>query len=291
MKELLIISGKGGTGKTTVLGSFAALARNQVLADADVDAPNLHLLLSPEPKDERPYSGAGLAIVDEALCIECGRCDEVCEFDAVRNHKVDPNRCEGCGTCALICPANAITMHPQITGHVYISSTRFGLLAHARLHAGAEASGRLVTEVRDVARKLATEQEADLILTDGSPGIGCPVIASLSGVDVALAVTEPTPSGVHDLRRVLAVSAHFGVPTGVCINKWDLNPTLADKIEREATEMKAKPMGRIPFDEDISNAIAEGMPVVEHSKGEGATAITNLWHEMVEFGAFDGQEG
>jgi MinD superfamily P-loop ATPase len=284
MKELLVISGKGGTGKTTVLGSFAALAQNAVLADADVDAPNLHLLLAPEVLQETPFSGAGLAVVDESLCTECGRCDQVCEFAAVTDHHVDDRRCEGCGLCALVCPAGAITMQPQVTGRLYLSRTRYGPLAHARLLAGAESSGKLVTQVRRLARATAEESRADLILTDGSPGIGCPVIASLSGVDAALAVTEPTPSGLHDLERVLRVAAHFRVPTAISVNKWDINADLAEEIERLAGTMGAAVVARIPFDEEVADATAEGVPVVEAYTGPAAKAIRSLWLDITENG-------
>lgn len=282
MKELLVISGKGGTGKTTVVGSFAAIARSKVLADADVDAPNLHLLLSPQTQEEAEYRGARLAVIDEAACTECGRCEEVCEFAAVRDSRVDPRRCEGCGTCAVVCPARAISMHPQVTGRLFVSGTRFGPLAHARLLAGAEASGRLVTEVRQLARRVAVEHSADLILTDGSPGIGCPVIASLSGVDAALAVTEPTPSGLHDLDRVLQVAAHFRVAAAVCVNKWDINPDLTQRIERLAGEMGAAPVGRIPFDESVAEATAQGIPLLEWGDSAAAQAVRQLWSAVVE---------
>jgi len=284
VKELLIISGKGGTGKTTVLGSFAVLAQNKVLADADVDAPNLHLLLSPQPVEEKDYSGAKLAVIDEAECTQCGRCEEVCEFAAIRDLRVDERRCEGCGTCALICPVQAITMNDQVTGRLCLSDTRYGPLAHARLLAGAEASGKLVAEVRELARRVAVERGADLILTDGSPGIGCPVIASLSGVDATLAVTEPTPSGLHDLERVLLVAAHFQVRSGVCVNKWDINPQLTEEIERLARAMGAMPLGRIPFDEAVAESTAEGIPVVEAADSAAARAIRNLWADVGENG-------
>jgi MinD superfamily P-loop ATPase len=280
VKELLIISGKGGTGKTTVIGSFAVLAQNKVLCDADVDAPNLHLLLAPQALEEKDYCGAKLALIDEAKCIDCGRCEEVCQFAAIRDHRVNPNRCEGCGTCALICPADAITMNDQVTGRLYLSETNYGPLAHARLLAGAEASGKLVTEVREVARRVAVERGADLILTDGSPGIGCPVIASLSGVDAAIAVTEPTPSGLHDLGRVLEVAAHFRVPTAVCVNKWDINAAMTEQIERMASSMGATPLGRIPFDETLAESTAEGVPLVAWKDCPASRALTALWAEV-----------
>jgi MinD superfamily P-loop ATPase len=280
VKELVIISGKGGTGKTTVLGSFAVLAENKVLADADVDAPNLHLLLSPRPVEEKDYCGAGLAVIDEGRCTQCGRCQEVCQFGAVKEFEIDPLRCEGCGTCALVCPVQAITMKEQITGRLYLSETKYGPLAHARLLAGAEASGKLVTEVREVARRVAVERGADLILTDGSPGIGCPVIASLSGVDAAIAVTEPTPSGLHDLGRVLEVAAHFRVPTAVCVNKWDINAAMTEQIERMASSMGATPLGRIPFDETLAESTAEGVPLVAWKDCPASRALTALWAEV-----------
>jgi len=280
MKELLVISGKGGTGKTTVVGSFAALARDAALADADVDAPNLHLLLAPQIREERPYSGAELAAVDEDACTRCGRCEEVCRFAAVRGHQVDARRCEGCGVCALVCPAGAITMRPQTSGRIFVSDTRYGPLTHARLLAGAEATGRLVTEVRRLARQTADRAGAHLLLTDGSPGIGCPVIASLAGVDAALVVTEPSPSGIHDLQRVLQVAAHFRVPAAVCVNKWDINPEVADQAAECARSAGACVLGRVPFDEAVSAAISEGIPLVEASTGPAARAVEALWDRM-----------
>ena len=285
MKELLVISGKGGTGKTTVVGSFAALAPFKVLADADVDAPNLHLLLAPDQLEESPYSGSDLASVDRKACTECGRCTDLCEFEAIRNGVVDARRCEGCGTCALVCPVDAIGMAPQTTGRVYLSSTRFGPLVHAQLMAGAEASGKLVTQVRQRARAAAEQRHVDLILTDGSPGIGCPVIASLSGVDAALIVSEPTPSGLHDLGRVLQVAAHFGVPTAVSVNKWDINADLTRAIERLSIALGATTLTRIPFDPAVVDATVAATPVVEWAYGEASKAVRALWKDVASWGA------
>jgi MinD superfamily P-loop ATPase len=281
VKQFLVISGKGGTGKTTVLGSFAVLARNKVLADADVDAPNLHLLLQPETISEDDYTGARLAVMDPDRCTQCGLCEQHCRFAAISDLRIDPRRCEGCGVCALACPVDAITMQEQVSGRICVSRTRHGPLVHARLLAGAEASGKLVTQVREQATRIAREQGHDLILIDGSPGIGCPVIASLAGVDAALAVTEPTPSGLHDLRRVLQVAAHFRVPTTVCVNKWDINPGLSDEIERVADSLGAKPVGRIPFDEQVAEATAEGVPLLEYAgDGPARAAIERLWRAV-----------
>jgi MinD superfamily P-loop ATPase len=280
MKELVVISGKGGTGKTTVVGSFAVLARDKVLADADVDAPNLHLLLSPSVVRNEEYQGAKLALTDEDRCTLCGRCQEVCAFGAIEDLRVIARRCEGCGTCALVCPVQAITMQEQVTGRVFVSDTRYGPLVYARLSPGAEASGRLVTQVRRTAQAIAAEQQASIVLVDGSPGIGCPVIASLTGADAALVVTEPTPSGLHDLTRVLQVAAHFRVPAGVCVNKWDINEEMAITIEDAGRRFGATPVGRVPFDESVVEAVAKGVPVVEFSDGLAARAIRELWRNL-----------
>jgi len=282
MKQLLIISGKGGTGKTTVLGSFAVLAQDEVLADADVDAPNLHLLLHPKVLREEDYVGAKSPVKDDERCTECGLCEQHCRFDAITDLRINLRRCEGCGVCALVCPAAAISMQDEVTGKVYLSETRYGPLVHARLLAGAEASGKLVTQVREQAKEAAARSGSDLILIDGSPGIGCPVIASLAGVDAALAVTEPTPSGLHDLRRVLQVAAHFGVPAAVCVNKWDINPELTEEVEQVAREMGAPPLGRIPFDEAVAASTAEGVPLVEFvANGPARKAVVGLWEGII----------
>jgi MinD superfamily P-loop ATPase len=281
MKQLLIISGKGGTGKTTVLGSFAALAQNKVLADADVDAPNLHLLLQPKVLREEDYVGIKSPVKDEEKCTECGLCEQHCRFNAITDLRINLRRCEGCGVCALVCPVEAISMQDEVTGKIYLSETRYGPMVHARLLAGAEASGKLVTQVRERAQKMAAREGIGLVLIDGSPGIGCPVIASLAGVDAALAVTEPTPSGLHDLRRVLQVAAHFNVPTTVCVNKWDINPELTEEIEQVGQEMGAPPLGRIPFDEGVADSTAEGLPLVEFvADGPARKAIVELWERV-----------
>jgi len=282
MKQLLIISGKGGTGKTTVLGSFAALAQNKVLADADVDAPNLHLLLQPKVLREEDYVGIKSPVKDDEKCTKCGLCEQHCRFDAITDLRINLRRCEGCGVCALVCPVEAISMQDEVTGTVYLSETRYGPMVHARLLAGAEASGKLVTQVRERAKETAARLASDLILIDGSPGIGCPVIASLAGVDAALAVTEPTPSGLHDLRRVLQVAAHFSVPAAVCVNKWDINPELTEEIEQAARGMNATPLGRIPFDEAVADSTAEGVPLVEFvADGPARKAVMELWETII----------
>lgn len=281
MKELLVISGKGGTGKTTVLGSFAVLSESKVLADADVDAPNLHLLLAPQMRSEEEYIGAAFAVMNAESCTGCGLCEQSCRFGAISDLEINPRRCEGCGVCAVVCPAGAIAMREEPTGRIFVSDTRYGPLIHARLNPAAEASGKLVTQVRERARRLAGDAGAELILTDGSPGIGCPVIASLAGVDYALVVTEPTPPGRHDMERVLQVAAHFGVPAGLCVNKWDLNPQLAEEIEQVGEAAGALPLARIPFDDAVAESTVEGVPLVEHaSDGLARAAIVDLWQAV-----------
>ena len=282
MSELVIISGKGGTGKTTVIGSFAALARDKVLADGDVDAPNLHLLLQPKIGRQEDYVGAQLAVLDPARCTECGLCETHCEFGAITDLKIDPRRCEGCGVCAFVCPVDAIEMRDEVTGRLYVSDTRFGPLVHARLLAGAEASGKLVTHVRNCAQEVAKERNVDRILVDGSPGIGCPVIASLAGVDAALVVTEPTPSGLHDLKRVIQVAMHFNVRTAVCVNKWDINADLTAEIEAAASAVGAQPVGRIPFDEAVADSTALGVPLVEMDRSPAAAAVEEVWERLAQ---------
>ena len=218
MKEIVILSGKGGTGKTTIVGSFAALAERKVLADCDVDAADLYLLLSPSRKQKSEFWSGQVAVINEEKCTQCDLCQELCRFDAIIDFKIDPVSCEGCGFCSHICPVEAITMRENMAGHWFISETKYGPLVHARLGIAQENSGKLVAVVRQQAKKIAENEGADLIISDGPPGIGCPVISSLSGVSLALLVTEPTLSGMHDLERVLGVCHHFGIPALVCIN-------------------------------------------------------------------------
>ncbi|GAH59822.1 unnamed protein product, partial [marine sediment metagenome] len=212
MKEVVVLSGKGGTGKTSIAASFAALAQSKVLVDCDVDAADLHLLLEPQIKEENEFWSGQVASIDKERCTECGLCQEVCRFGAIKDYVVDEISCEGCELCSQICPVDAITMRPCMAGHWFISDTRYGALVHARLGIAEENSGKLVTLVRNNARLIAKKGELDYIISDGPPGIGCPVIASLSGANLALLVTEPTLSGIHDLERVIGVCRHFGIP-------------------------------------------------------------------------------
>lgn len=277
MPEIVVLSGKGGTGKTSLVGSLAALAKGKVLADCDVDAADLHLLLKPLVKEENEFWSGQVAFIDEDKCTQCGLCQELCRFDAIKDYKVDPVACEGCGFCSHVCPEEAITMRENMSGHWFISDTRYGPLVHARLGIAQENSGKLVAQVRQEARRIAEEQRLEYIISDGPPGIGCPVISSLSGASLALMVTEPTLSGIHDLERVLSVCRHFGVPTTVCINKHDLNEENSRCIEGYCKEQGIGVVAKIPFDNAVTEAIVRGIPVVEYTDGVVSREIEELW--------------
>jgi MinD superfamily P-loop ATPase len=284
MKELVIISGKGGTGKTSVTGSFAALAKNAVLADCDVDAADLHLLLQPDVREEHDFYSGHEAVIREADCTGCGLCAEFCRFDAVTPKNgifcIDPVACEGCGVCVKFCPAEAIDFPDALCGKWFVSKTRHGRMVHARLGIAAENSGKLVSTVRQQARQVATALQSDWLIIDGPPGTGCPVIASITGVDAVLVVTEPTLSGEHDLLRVLQLTRHFEIPAFISVNKWDINPGMTERIEGAAAEAGATVLERIPYDASITKAQIQGLSVVEHNDGPAATAIKNLWEKL-----------
>lgn len=278
MKELIVLSGKGGTGKTSVMASFAALAENIVLVDCDVDAADLHLVLSPRIEQENEFWSGEVAYIDGEECNECGLCQKLCRFDAIKDFKVDPISCEGCGFCAQICPVGAVDMCQNMAGHWFIAHTKYGTLVHARLGIAQENSGKLVSIVRQQAKLIAAKESAEHILSDGPPGIGCPVISSISGADAALVVTEPTLSGIHDLERVLGVCRHFGIPSAVCINKCDLNEEKAQRIQDYCSSHGIEVAGRIPFDEVVIEALVQRLPVVEYSPGcSVAREIEKVW--------------
>lgn len=290
-KEMTVISGKGGTGKTTVTVSFAVLSQNQVLADNDVDAADLHLLLAPQVRESHPFFGGVKARVDPGTCTGCGRCAAACHFDAIRfdgpgnsmiesTYRIDPLSCEGCGFCVMVCPVQAIQTEEGITGHWYVSRTDYGPMVHARLGIAEENSGRLVTQVRHRASDLATELHAEQILGDGPPGTGCPVIASVSGADLVLIVTEPTVSGVHDMERVLDLAAHFRVPALVIINKADLNMEQATRIEDISRQRNSRVIARIPFDKTVNDALMAGKPVVQYGQSAAADAMRSAWKDV-----------
>ena len=297
MKQITIISGKGGTGKTTLVASFAALAENTVIADCDVDAPDLHLLLHPEIVKREEFKGLKVAVMDKTKCIECGRCEEACRFNAISynasgvdardgdfftdvtksGYTVNPARCEGCGVCVFVCDQEAITLTERVSGYAFISKTKYGTMAHAQLNIAEESSGKLVTVVRNNAQRVAEEEGSELILIDGSPGIGCPVIASLTGVDLALVITEPTMSGLHDLERILDVTRHFGIASVVCINKYNINEENSRRITGFCKERGVTIAKNIPYDPVVTRAMVAAMPVVEFSVGAVSDAIKEIW--------------
>jgi MinD superfamily P-loop ATPase len=283
VKEIVVLSGKGGTGKTTVLGCLAVLASSKVLVDCDVDAADLHLLLNPIPRQENEFRSGVKARADSDLCIGCGTCEELCQFGAVSINAIahiDTLSCEGCGVCAHFCPEQAISLDENHCGSWFISDTQHGPLVHAQLFAGEENTGKLVALVKRKARELAEANRAEFILIDGAPGIGCPVIASLSNTDAILVVTEPTQSGWHDLERVLDLAVHFKIQSYVCLNKWDLHPGIADEIEASCKGRNVEILGRIPFDPAVVSSHIKGLPLVSNNNGPAATAICGIWEQL-----------
>ncbi len=291
MKEIVVISGKGGTGKTSIVASFAALAKNIVLADCDVDAADLHLVLHPNIKQTSDFSGGKQASVITEKCTGCGKCQEVCNFNAVlfngpandvveKTCTIDPISCEGCGVCVHFCPNDAIEFKDAVNGQWFISDTRFGPMVHARLGIAEENSGKLVTLIRKEAKRIASEQNKDLLIIDGSPGIGCPVIASITGADIVLVITEPTLSGKHDLVRVADLTAGFNIPTLVAINKFDLNPDIAEQIEEDACKRNVRVVGKIRYDKAFTKAQIMKCSVVEYTGSAVSQDVKALWRNV-----------
>ena len=281
MKELVVLSGKGGTGKTSIVASFAALTQKKVLVDCDVDAADLHLVLKPDIRQDNEFCSGQFAVIDGGKCTECGLCQELCRFEAIADFKVDTTSCEGCGFCSQICPVEAITMKERLSGRWFISDTRYGPLVHARLGIAQENSGKLVALVRQQAKQLADKNDLDYIISDGPPGIGCPVISSLSGANLALVVTEPTLSGIHDLDRVVDVCHHFNVPVLVCINKYDINEDNVRRIEDYCLSQGLEIAARIPFDNAVTEAMVQGLPVVEYRDNAVSRQIDLLWRSVL----------
>ncbi len=283
MKEIVILSGKGGTGKTSVVASFASLTRDAVMVDCDVDAADLHLVLNPQVEEENEFWSGEVAYIDSEKCNECGLCQELCRFDAIKNFKVDPVSCEGCGFCAHICPLGAVDMRQTMAGHWFVSRSKYGTLVHAKLGIAQENSGKLVSVVRQHARTIAGKENAKYIISDGPPGIGCPVISSLSGAEAALVVTEPTLSGIHDLERVLDVCRHFGIPSAVCVNKYDLNDENTQRIQDYCSDQGVAFAGKIPFDNIVIEALIHKLPVVEYSpECTVSREIERVWQFITE---------
>ena len=278
MKELVVISGKGGTGKTSIVAAFAALAESSVLADCDVDAADLHLVLDPKIRQRETFTGGSVARINIEQCERCDVCRELCRFDAIgRNFKVDEIACEGCGVCHDACPCGAVELMTKTAGEWYISDTRQGVMVHAKLGIAEENSGKLVSLVRSQARRIAEENDLELVIIDGSPGIGCPVIASMTGVDLVLAVTEPTLSGIHDLERVAGLGKHFGSRMVVCVNKWDINPEMTERIVNWCSSEGIAVVGKVSFDSIVTKAQIAGVSVIEYSSGNAAMEIKRMW--------------
>ena len=295
MKQLVILSGKGGTGKTAVTAALAQLAHQDptmpgvVLADADVDAANLELLVGSHREDEGPFPGGTIAEIVPDLCTGCGICQAVCRFDAIREipeegvFEVIPVACEGCASCFFQCPESAIQRIPQLAGHWFRSSSRYGPLFHARLRPAQENSGKLVTLVKEKAREAAIEQNIPLVMVDGPPGIGCPAIAAATDSDLALIVTEPTVAGIHDLERIVGMTRHFRIPTLVSVNKGDLHPRGREEIEDRCRALGLRTLDWIPFDEAVTEGMVAGKPVTEYQPDSGAgLAMARVWGEVRE---------
>ena len=279
MKELVILSGKGGTGKTSLTASFAVLASGCLLCDADVDAADLHLLMQPDIKQRTDFQGGGVAVIDPQRCTGCGTCVDMCRWSAIGpEFIVDEIACEGCGVCVDFCPEQAIDFPTKTCGQWFISDTRYGPMVHARLGIAEENSGKLVALVRQQAKRLAEEKGIDLIITDGPPGVGCPVIASVGGATSTLIVTEPTVSGIHDMSRAIELCRHFKVPVMVCINKFDINLDNSAKIEQMARDAGLPVVGRIPFDPNFTRAMVQGKTLIEFDgHGPAAESIRRVW--------------
>ncbi len=291
MKELVVISGKGGTGKTSITAAFASLAENAVLADCDVDAADLHLVLSPAIKQESDFSGGRQAFIINGKCIGCGKCAKMCRFGAIKlngpandiiekTYTVDSVSCEGCKVCVEFCPVDAISFEPAVNGKWFISDTRFDPMVHARLGIAEENSGKLVTLIRKEAKRIAEEQNKNLLIIDGSPGIGCPVIASITGSDLVLVVTEPTLSGIHDLERVSQLTSNFGIQTLVCVNKADINFDMTERIEKYAKEKGLKVVGKIPYDESFTKAQIMKATLIEYTGSDISEKVKSMFREI-----------
>ncbi len=283
MRELLIASGKGGTGKTTIAACLAAMEKSsKIVADADVDASDLFILLDPQTTMSREFRAGRVATIRGDLCTQCGQCREACRFEAISEQfQVQFAECEGCGVCAQVCPVQAVSFTDRNSGQWYVSNTRFGPFVHARLHPGEENSGKLVALVRHQARVLAEEQNISWLIVDGPPGIGCPVISAMAGAGAVLMVTEPTPSGLHDLKRVAELASHFRLVRTVCINKWDLNPQVTEEIERFCQDQQIPVVGKIPYDLVVSRALVARRVLVEWApESRVAEEIQRLWERV-----------
>jgi len=288
VKEIVVISGKGGTGKTSLTASFAYLGgKDVVVADCDVDAADMHLLLKPDFADEDDFYSGELAYINQYECIQCGKCAEVCRFDAIPvikgHYVVDPLACEGCGYCARVCPTEAITNKDLNVGKWFVSSIKTGsTMVHARLGIGADNSGKLVAKVKSEAKDIADEERVDYIIVDGSPGVGCPVVSSLSGAAFVVLVTEPSVSGLHDLKRVYELVHKFNIKAGCIINKSDINEDMTAQIEDFLKEENIVHIANLPYDETFTKAMTNGQTIVEYANNDLSKKIKESWNKIME---------
>ena len=283
--EIVVLSGKGGTGKTSITAAFASLAQNTVFTDCDVDAADLHLLLSPDVYQRENFSSGAKAAVNNDKCTVCGLCKELCRFDAISitDNKIHINEfaCEGCGLCSIACPVEAIKIENYEKNHIYFSDTRFGPMVYGKLGIAEENSGKLVSKIRQYAKDIAQKLNSEMIITDGPPGIGCPVISSVTGADLVVAVTEPTLSGWHDLERLINLIGQFHTPVKVIINKYDLNEDMCSVIENKLDNMKIEILGKIPYDNSMVNSLLEGKTINEFDpEGLIATILNKIWNNI-----------
>ncbi len=286
MKEIVVISGKGGTGKTSISASFAHLGgKDVVVADCDVDAADMHLLMMPDFAEEEDFFSGEIARIDQDACTQCGKCAEVCRFEAIPvingKYIVEPLDCEGCGYCPRVCPTDAIVMEEQNVGKWYVSGIKTGsIMVHARLGIGAENSGKLVAKVKNEAKRIAEETGKKIVIVDGSPGVGCPVVSSLSGADFVILVTEPTVSGLHDLKRVYELVKKFRIKAGCIINKSDLNLQMTDEIESYLEQENIISLSHLPYDEAFTRAMTMGQTIVEYDENGLNKTIVETWSSI-----------
>lgn len=287
VSEIAVVSGKGGTGKTTIAAAFVAIAGDVVMADCDVDAPDLHILLQPEIHQTNEFISSKIAVINQDVCTKCGLCEDACRFDAVSPPKVNPISCEGCGVCEFVCSEKAVTMVDNVSGHYFRSRTRFGPMAHAKLLPGEGNSGKLVTQVRMIGLEFAKNNGKEVVLIDGSPGIGCPVIATVAGLKLGVVVTEPTLSGIHDMKRVLELMSCFNVRATVVINKFDLNLGNTENIEQYCERAGIEVLGRVPFDSTMTKSMVAGKTLPEFAPNHGLTELLkSMWERIKEIISF-----
>lgn len=282
MKQITIISGKGGTGKTTLTAALAAVAKNSVLADCDVDAADLHLLIKPKIVKKKKFLAGKTVTINHTLCTQCGRCKQICRFDAITDtYEIDPIACESCAACYFHCPQKAISLKDKTAGEYYISDTVYGKMIHARLYPAEDNSGKLVSKVREIAKEEAEKNNADYILIDGPPGIGCPVNAAITGTNLVLLITEPTLSGIHDLKRVITLTKQFNIPAQVIINKWDINPKNTKQIEAICHETQAECIEKLPYCETVIHALMAHKTIIDFDPNHPiSAAIKNIWNRI-----------